>query len=54
MIPAPDVAWLDAALARRPRPGDVAIVDGVEIRVQEVDGLRITKLRVVLPEQESA
>jgi putative hemolysin len=36
------------ALGRRPRPGDVAVVDGVEIRVQEVDRLRITKLRIRL------
>ena len=36
------------ALGRRPRPGDVAEVDGVRIRVEEVDDLRITKLRVTL------
>jgi putative hemolysin len=40
------------ALGRRPRPGDVAVVDGVEIRVQEVDRLRITKLRITLPAGE--
>jgi putative hemolysin len=36
------------ALGRRPRPGDVAEVDDVRIEVEEVDGLRITKLRVTL------
>jgi putative hemolysin len=36
------------AIGRRPQPGDVAEVDHVRIRVDEVDGLRITKLRVML------
>src|SRR4051794_12624436 len=36
------------ALGRRPAPGDVAVVDGAEIRVEEVEGLRITRLRITL------
>lgn len=36
------------ALGRRPRPGDVAEVDGVALRIEDVEGLRITKLRVSL------
>jgi putative hemolysin len=36
------------ALGRRPRPGDVVEVDGVRIEVEEIEGLRITKLRVAL------
>jgi putative hemolysin len=36
------------ALGRRPAPGDVARVDGTTIRVEEVQGLRITKLRIEL------
>jgi putative hemolysin len=36
------------ALGRRPRPGDVTRVNGAEIRVEEVEGLRITKLRIGL------
>jgi putative hemolysin len=35
-------------LGRRPRPGDVARVEGAEIRIEEVEGLRITKLRIAL------
>ncbi|MDA0185238.1 hemolysin family protein [Solirubrobacter phytolaccae] len=35
-------------LGRRPRPGDVAQVDGVALRIEELEGLRITKLRVSL------
>lgn len=34
------------ALGRRPVPGDVASVDGTAIRVEEVVGHRITKLRI--------
>ena len=36
-------------LGRRPDPGDTATVDHVEIRVESLDGLRITRLRVTLP-----
>jgi putative hemolysin len=36
------------ALGRRPQPGDEASVDGVTLRIEDVDGLRITKLRVSL------
>jgi putative hemolysin len=34
------------ALGRRPQPGDVVRIGDVEIRIEEVDGLRITKLRI--------
>ena len=37
------------ALGRRPDPGDKVRVDGVEICVEALDGLRITRLRVTLP-----
>ena len=37
------------ALGRRPDPGDTVTVDGVEIRVESLDGLRITRLRVQPP-----
>ena len=36
------------ALGRRPRHGDVVDVDGVALRIEDLDGLRITKLRVSL------
>ena len=36
------------ALGRRPDPGDAAAIDGVEIRVEALDGLRITDLRITL------
>jgi CBS domain containing-hemolysin-like protein len=36
------------ALGRRPEPGDEVKVDGALIRVEEVDGLRITRLRIAL------
>jgi putative hemolysin len=36
------------ALGRRPAPGDVAVVDSAELRVEEVEGLRITRLRIAL------
>jgi putative hemolysin len=36
-------------LGRRPDPGDTVTVDGVEIRVDGIDGLRITDLRFRLP-----
>jgi putative hemolysin len=38
------------ALGRQPRAGDAVTVSGVTIRVEAVDGLRITELRVTLPE----
>ena len=38
------------ALGRRPEVGDEAAVDGTRMRVLELDGLRITKLRLTLPE----
>ena len=37
------------ALGRRPDPGDSVAVDGVEIRVEALNGLRITRLRLTLP-----
>jgi putative hemolysin len=37
------------ALGRRPAPGDRVEFDGVSVAVEEVDELRITRLRVVLP-----
>ena len=37
------------ALGRRPDPGDSLTVDGVEIHVEALNGLRITRLRVTLP-----
>ncbi len=36
------------ALGRRPGPGDAVSVDGVRMRIEQVDGLRITKLRIEL------
>jgi putative hemolysin len=36
------------ALGRRPEPGDVVQVDGVTLRIEEVQDLRITKLRIEL------
>jgi putative hemolysin len=36
------------ALGRRPRPGDVAEFGDVTLRIETVEGLRITKLRVSL------
>ena len=36
-------------LGRRPDPGDTVTVDGVESRVERLDGSRITRLRVTLP-----
>ena len=36
-------------LGRRPDPGDAVTVDGVEVLVESLDGLRITRLRVTLP-----
>ena len=37
------------SLGRYPDQGDTVAVDGVEIRVDGVDGLRITDLQVTLP-----
>jgi putative hemolysin len=37
------------ALGRRPDPGDTVTVDGVVIRVESLNGLRTTSLRVTLP-----
>jgi len=35
-------------LGRRPEPGDVVQVDGARLRIEEVQDLRITKLRIEL------
>jgi putative hemolysin len=35
-------------LGRRPRVGDTVSVDGVTLRIDELDGLRISRLRVTL------
>ena len=37
------------SLGRYPEPGDTVALDGVEIRVDATDGLRITDLQVTLP-----
>jgi CBS domain containing-hemolysin-like protein len=37
------------ALGRRLRAGDAVTVEGVEIRVKAVKGVRITRLEIVLP-----
>jgi putative hemolysin len=42
------------ALGRRPRVGDEAEVEDVLLRVEEVDALRITRLRVTLPAEAHA
>jgi putative hemolysin len=39
-----------SALGRRPRPGDEVEVDGVRMRVTAMDGLRITRVRLRLPD----
>jgi putative hemolysin len=36
------------ALGRRPEPGDIADIDGVKLKIEEVEDLRITKLRIEL------
>ena len=36
-------------LGRRPGPGDAVRVDGVELRVRSVAGMRITSVELVLP-----
>jgi len=38
-------------LGRRPDPGDTVPLGGVEIRVDGIDGLRVTELRISLPER---
>jgi putative hemolysin len=35
-------------LGRRPEPGDVVRIDGVALKIEEVQDLRITKLRIEL------
>ncbi len=40
-------------LGRQPREGDMVRVEGAELRVDEVDHARITRLRIRLPEAES-
>ncbi|HMJ34210.1 MAG TPA: hemolysin family protein [Baekduia sp.] len=42
------------ALGRRPQVGDEAVVDGVRLRVEELDSLRITRLRITLPAEVAA
>jgi putative hemolysin len=42
------------ALGRQPEPGDEVTVEGVTIRVEAVDGLRVTRLRVTLPQAREA
>ena len=37
------------SLGRRPDPGDTVEIAGVEIRVDGIDGLRITELEISLP-----
>ena len=37
-------------LGRRPDPGDTLTVAHVEIQVESIDGLRVTGLRITLPE----
>jgi putative hemolysin len=36
------------ALGRRPQPGDTVTLDGASICIEELDGLRITRLRIAL------
>jgi putative hemolysin len=37
------------AHGRRPDPGDTVTIDGVELRVEAIEGLRIVRLRITLP-----
>jgi putative hemolysin len=37
------------ALGRRPAPQDAVEIDGLRLRVEEVDGARITRLHVRVP-----
>jgi CBS domain containing-hemolysin-like protein len=39
-------------LGRQPGPGDTVVVEGVKFRVEVVDGLRINRLLVTLPERD--
>jgi putative hemolysin len=38
------------ALGRRPEPGDAVDIDGVTVRIAQVEGLRITEVRITMPE----
>jgi putative hemolysin len=40
------------ALGHRPTPGDTVELEGVQLRVDAMDGLRITQLRITLPAPE--
>jgi len=40
-------------LGRRPEVGDEVAADGVRLRVEEIDGARITRLLVGLPGDDS-
>ena len=40
------------ALGHRPMPGDTVELEGVQLRVDAMDGLRITQLRITLPARE--
>ena len=42
------------ALGRRPEPGDSVAVDGVRLAVEEMDGMRITRLRIELAPSSDA
>jgi putative hemolysin len=42
------------ALGRRPVPGDTVELDGVRLRVDAMDGLRIVQLRITLPAPQPA
>ena len=42
------------ALGHRPRPGDAVRAGGASLRVEALDGLRITRLRIALGGQEEA
>jgi putative hemolysin len=42
------------ALGRRPVAGDAVTVDGVRLEVEEVDGLRISRLRATLPDRPAS
>ena len=37
------------ALGRRPQPGDAVVVDSARLSVEQMDGVRISRLRVELP-----
>jgi putative hemolysin len=40
------------ALGHKPRPGDAVEAGGASLRVQSLDGLRITRLRIALGGQD--